>query len=76
MNERMKNRLEKLEKFYQINGNDVYVAILEEGQFYIFNATRRKSVEPKSPNEFESWIAEIERTEPNSTIIIDDIPTD
>lgn len=76
MNERMKTRLERLEKISQIIGENVYVADLYEGEYSVYNATRLKGLGVKSQKEFEIWIAEIDRTEPNSIIIIDDIPAD
>ena len=74
MDYRTRERLNRLDKLSIKTGATVYfVDQLEEG-YSIHNATSEKDLGLKSKADFEAWCASIAENQPESVIVIDDIP--
>ena len=76
MDYRTRKKLEKLEEIAERVKENAYIVDLMDGQYSVLNAVKHKYLGEMSPKEFEAWTVAIKEKEPNSVIIIDDIPWD
>ena len=76
MDYRTRKKLERLEEIAERVKENAYVVNLFEGEYDVLNVVKDKYLGAMSPKDFEAWMVTIKEKEPNSVIIIDDIPWD
>lgn len=76
MDYRTRKKLERLEEIAERVKENAYIVNLFDGKYDIYNAVKQKHLGEMIPKDFEAWMVTIKEREPNSVIIIDDIPWD
>lgn len=76
MDYRTKKRLEDLERLADKLKEGAYLVDLMDGAYSVLNVVKHEYLGEMSPKDFEAWMVTIKQKEPNSVIIIDDIPWD
>lgn len=76
MDYRTRKKLERLEEIAERVKENAYIVDLMDGQYSVLNVVKHKYLGEMGPKDFEAWMVTIKQKEPNSVIIIDDIPWD
>ena len=76
MDYRTRKKLERLEEIAERVKENAYVVNLFEGEYDVLNVVKDKYLGAMSSKDFEAWMVTIKEKEPNSVIIIDDMPWD
>ena len=76
MDYRTRKKLERLEEIAERVKENAYIVDLMDGEYSVLNVVKHKYLGEMSPKDFEAWMVTIKEKEPNSVIIIDDIPWD